>query len=218
MLRLIYGGTFDPVHDGHVAVATAAAAALAPCVLHLLPSADPPHRARPGASAAQRVDMLRLAFATHPEFLIDQRELRREGPSFMVDTLLDLRREYGERAPLALLLGADAFLGLPGWSRWRQLLDLCHLVVVQRPGHRLDALPPELAEVVDSRVATSADELRRYAAGRWLLLDLPLRPESATRARQAMHGNAPDMAGVDPAVARYIADHRLYRAPPTGVD
>lgn len=218
MLRLIYGGTFDPVHDGHVAVATAAAAALAPCVLHLLPSADPPHRARPGASAAQRVDMLRLAFAAQPEFLIDQRELRRDGPSFMVDTLLDLRREYGEEEPLALLLGADAFLGLPSWSRWRQLLDLCHLVVVQRPGHRLDALPPELAEEFDSRVATSADELRHCAAGRWLLLDLPLRPESATRARQAMHGNAPDTAGVDPAVARYIADHRLYRASPAGVD
>jgi nicotinate-nucleotide adenylyltransferase len=211
MLRVIYGGTFDPVHLGHVAVAEAAARALAPCALHLVPAADPPHRARPGATAEQRVAMLRLAFSSHPEFLIDERELRRSGPSYMVDTLLDLRAEFGSRPPLALLLGADAFLGLPSWHRWEEILDLCHLVLVPRPGTSLDTLPAVLVEACEGRWAEGPEALHGSSAGQWLRLDLPLRDESATHARRSTAQQTGSDAGLDPGVARFIGAAGLYR-------
>lgn len=211
MLRLIYGGTFDPVHLGHVAVAVAAARALAPCHLHLVPAADPPHRARPGATAEQRVTMLRLAFAAHPEFLIDERELRRSGPSYMVDTLREFRTEFGDRTPLALLLGADSFLGLPSWHRWTEILELCHLVLVPRPGASLESLPAPLADVAATRWAEDPATLRNAAAGLWLRLDLPLRSESATHARRSTAQQQGSEAGLDPVVARFIAAAGLYQ-------
>lgn len=208
---MIYGGTFDPVHLGHVAVAEAAARALAPCHLHLVPAADPPHRARPGATAEQRVAMLHLACAAHPEFLIDERELRRSGPSYMLDTLRDFRAEFGGGTPIALLLGADAFLGLPSWHRWREILDLCHLVLVPRPGTPLEALPAPLAAESEGRWTTRVELLRTGAAGRWLRLDLPLRDESATHARRSTAQQQESDAGLDPAVAEFIAAAGLYR-------
>lgn len=211
MLRVIYGGTFDPVHLGHVAVAEAAARALAPCAMHLVPAADPPHRARPGATAEQRVAMLRLAFASHPDFVVDQRELRRSGPSYMVDTLLDFRSEFGKQAPIALLLGADAFVGLPSWHRWREILDLCHLVLVPRPGTPLETLPAPLTEASEGRWTASAVSLRAIAAGCWLRLDLPLRDESATRARRSTAQQTAYDTGLDPAVADFVAAAGLYR-------
>lgn len=209
-LRVIYGGTFDPVHLGHVAVAEAAAQALAPCTLHLLPAADPPHRETPGASAAQRLAMLRLAFAAHPEFLLDTRELERPGPSYMVDTLRHLRAEFGAGEPLVLLLGEDAFRGLPGWHRWRELIALCHLAVVPRGAGSLDALPAALAAAGDGRWCEGPAALRELPAGRWLRLPFRRRPESATAARAALADGRATEAGLAPAVAGYIAEHGLY--------
>lgn len=210
-MRVIYGGTFDPVHQGHVAVAEAAARELAPCALHLVPAADPPHRARPGATAEQRVAMLRLAFATHPEFLIDERELRRSGPSYMVDTLREFRAEFGDRTPLALLLGADAFLGLPSWHRWTEILELCHLVLVPRPGTSLEPLPAPLIEAGTARWTDDPSALRNAGGGLWLLLHLPLRRESATHARRSTARQQGSEAGLDPAVARFIEAAGLYQ-------
>jgi nicotinate-nucleotide adenylyltransferase len=209
-LRVIYGGTFDPVHLGHVAVAEAAAQALAPCILHLLPAADPPHRAAPGASAAQRLAMLRLAFAAHPEFLLDTRELERAGPSYMVDTLRHLRGEFGTEEPLVLLLGEDAFRGLPGWHCWRELIELCHLAVVPRGEEAFEALPAALVEAGEGHWCDSPATLRNAPAGRWLRLPFRRRPESATAARSALASGKAMAAGLDPAVARYIAAQGLY--------
>ncbi len=211
MLRVIYGGTFDPVHLGHVAVAEAAARALTPCKLHLVPAADPPHRARPGASAEQRVAMLRLAFARQPEYLIDERELRRGGTSYMVDTLQDFRAEFGSQTPLGLLMGADAFLGLPSWHRWQEILGLCHLVLVPRSGSSFGSLPGQLAAASAGRWTDNPEELQTAAAGLWLRLDLPLRAESATRARHSTAQQRGSEAGLDPAVASFIAAAGLYR-------
>lgn len=163
-LALLYGGTFDPVHAGHLAVASAARAALGANVA-FLPAADPPHRAAPGASAEQRAHMIELAIAGQPGFAVDRRELHRAGPSWTVDTLREVRGELGPDAPLAWLVGADAFRGLPDWHQWRALFDLAHFVVAVRPGHGLDALPAALADA---------------CAGRWL--DHPAGLPSALRA------------------------------------
>src|SRR5690606_18972130 len=120
---VLYGGTFDPVHEGHLAVARFARDALAATV-HFMPAADPPHRPAPGANAAQRVEMLRLALADEPGLGLDLRELACREPSWTVETLRRLRDEIGQDAPVALLVGADSFLDLPRWREWRELFDL----------------------------------------------------------------------------------------------
>jgi nicotinate-nucleotide adenylyltransferase len=131
----VLGGTFDPVHFGHLRPALEVQQALGIACVHLLPCRIPPHRAAPSASPEQRLALLEVAVADEPGLAIDQRELGRTGPSYMVDTLEALRRERGEQ-PLCLALGMDAFAELDSWHRWRDIPALCHLVVMQRPGSR----------------------------------------------------------------------------------
>jgi nicotinate-nucleotide adenylyltransferase len=159
----ILGGTFDPVHIGHLRVAWEAAEAL-DAQVRLVPAPVPPHRPAPVASAAQRVRILQLALAGQDRLTLDTRELDRAGPSYTFDTLHSLRAEFGASRPLILLLGADAFAGLPTWHRWRELFELAHIVVLTRPGHAA-AWPAELAEVAVARRAHAAQKLSATAAG-----------------------------------------------------
>ncbi len=129
----IFGGTFDPVHYGHLRTAFELLQALELEEVRFIPCGDPPHRGVTFAPAALRLDMVRLATREEPGFVVDDRELRREGPSYSIDTLESLREEFPGR-PLCLITGMDAFLGLPGWHRWDEILDLAHLVVAHRPG------------------------------------------------------------------------------------
>jgi len=211
-LLLLYGGTFDPVHHGHLAIARDACAALGVPV-HFMPAADPPHRPAPGADASQRAAMLALAIADEPGFQIDLRELRRQGPSYSVETLRELRRDIGATAPVALLVGADSLLGLPTWREWRTLLELAHLVVADRPGSPLDRpLPLELAEALDGRWSDDAGALRVQPGGRLLRLRQALHPGSASQVRAAISAGSGWRERVPPGVADYIVRHRLYGA------
>ena len=215
MLRLFYGGTFDPVHNGHLAIARAARDELE-CTVRLVPAADPPHRAPPGADAGQRAEMLELAVADQAGLRVDRRELQRDGRSYTIDTLRELRAEFGPATPIALLIGADSFIGLPTWREWRQLFELAHFVVAPRPGSPLDGeLPAELAAVVAGRYARSAGILKTCPAGRLFLLDEPLHPESASDIRRRIAAAEPWRHLVDPAVARYIEANGLYSQPAT---
>ena len=185
-LRVFYGGTFDPVHSGHLEIARAARDALAidghPVDIHMLPAADPPHRLPPGASAADRAEMLRLAIADAPGLLLDRRELDRHAVdgrrrSWTVDTLHALRAEYGADAPIAWLVGADSFVGLPTWKRWPELFGLAHFIVAERQGSPIDgSLTPELAELVAERWEQEPMALRQTPCGRLLRLHQPLQP------------------------------------------
>ena len=129
----ILGGTFDPIHYGHLELARELCEALAFSAVRLVPAGDPPHRHVPVASANHRLAMVELAIAGNPGLEVDAREVLRQGPSYTIETLEELRAEDPPRA-LALIVGADAFLGLPAWHRWRELFDLAHVVVVARPG------------------------------------------------------------------------------------
>lgn len=211
-LLLLYGGTFDPVHLGHLAIAHAAHAALGVQV-RLMPAADPPHRAPPGADAGHRARMLELAVAGDRALVVDRRELEREGRSYTVDTLSALRADIGPQRPVALLLGADSFIALPQWKAWRALFDLAHFVVAERDGHGLDMLPAELAEHVTPRLTGEPSTLHGSPAGRVLRLRQPLADVSATRVRETIRGGGDCGALLPVAVAAYIDRHRLYASP-----
>src|SRR5690606_35078171 len=139
----LFGGTFDPIHNAHLRVAWEAAEVLDADV-RLLPASVPPHRAQPVGSARQRAALVRAALVRQDRLVLDTRELQREGPSYTIDTLLELRGEIGPLRPLVLLIGADAFAGLPTWHRWRELFDHAHIGVLTRPGHDGGTLPTEL--------------------------------------------------------------------------
>ncbi|NUS39369.1 MAG: nicotinate-nucleotide adenylyltransferase [Lysobacter sp.] len=210
-LRMFYGGTFDPVHEGHLAIARAANATLGEAV-HVMPAADPPHRPPPGASARDRVAMLELALVGEPGLLLDLRELHRAGPSYSVDTLHALRGEFGEDAPLALLVGADSFLGLPTWHRWQELFALAHFVVAGRPGSLLESASAELKAATDGHWVEDPAVLRDAPAGRLLHLRQPLHVHSATAVRRLIGEGKPWRHLLPPAVAGYVQAHGLYGA------
>ena len=169
----LLGGTFDPVHNAHLRVAWEAAEVL-DAEVRIVPAGLPPHRDPPVASAAERAALLRAALEGQGRLALDTRELRRDGPSWTVDTLLDLRAEAGPSRPLVLLLGADAFAALPSWHRWRELFELAHLGVLSRPGHAPGELPTELRTKVASRRCSDPAQLHASPAGR--VLPIPVTP------------------------------------------
>ena len=160
----IFGGTFDPVHNGHLRTAFELREALRLAEVRFLPTGNPPHREVTLASAEMRLAMVRAAVADEPAFTVDDRETRRGGLSYSVDTLAELRAEFPQR-PICLLLGMDAFLGLPNWHRWRELLELAHVVVAHRPGWKAPTQGP-LGEVMVDRGTGSVRDLHEATAGR----------------------------------------------------
>ena len=134
-----FGGTFNPVHYGHLRSALELVEHLGLVECRLMPSAQPPHRDAPACSAAHRAAMVELAVRGEPQLVCDYRELDRDGPSYTVDSLQEMRNEMGAAQSLALVVGCDALLGLPTWHRWQSLLDLAHIVVLARPGWTLPA-------------------------------------------------------------------------------
>ncbi|WP_266181174.1 nicotinate-nucleotide adenylyltransferase [Dyella humicola] len=197
----IFGGTFDPVHLGHLSVAWEAAELLDADV-RLMPASVPPHRPAPIANAPQRAAMLRAALQEQSRLTLDTRELERSGPSYTIDTLTELRAEHGDR-PLVLLIGADAFAGLPTWHRWRELFDVAHIGVLSRPGVEA-AVPVELEAEVAPRLVADAAALRAWPAGKLIELAVTPLEISATRIRELL------AAGRDP---RYLLPCGLFDDP-----
>ncbi len=186
----LFGGTFDPIHYGHLRTAFELWHALRLVEVRFLPTGNPPHRDDPLADAALRVAMVRSAIAGQPAFTLDDRELRREGISYSVDTLTELRAEYPGRS-LCLLLGMDAFLGLPHWHRWRELFDLAHVVVAHRPGWKAPTQGPLGSEMVDRGTGAIRD-LHDTPAGRIYVHAVTQLEISSTELRQLI------VAGRDP--------------------
>lgn len=211
-LHVLYGGTFDPVHDGHLAIARAARDALQAPVW-LVPAADPPHRGATTADAMHRARMLELACAGEPGLKVDRRELERAAPSYTIDTVRQLRADpaFGAAQPLALVVGADALWQLPTWREPDTLLDAAHLVVAERPGIEFDgALPPALQALVGSRWTANPAALRASPGGRIYRLQQPLHPASATAIRAALAAGDAAPRWLPLAVAAYASRHGLY--------
>ncbi|MEE4216678.1 MAG: nicotinate-nucleotide adenylyltransferase [Xanthomonadales bacterium] len=204
----VFGGTFDPVHYGHLRPALEVFEQLGLAQVRMLPAARPPHRVQPGASARHRLAMLELAIAGENGLVADDCELRREGPSFMVDTLRELKQCF-PAAPLVLVIGQDAANGLDRWHQWRCLFELAHIVVMRRPDAR-EAYSRELAQEMNGRLAGTADQLRQQAAGCVLPLQITQLDISASAIR-AMIGAGRSAGFLTPReVLDYIREQRLY--------
>ena len=207
----ILGGTFDPVHLGHVALAQAALAGLPLSEVLWLPSGSPGHRAAPVASARDRLAMLRLATADNARYRIDESELDRGEPTYTVLTLTRMRAQLGRAQPLVLLLGSDSFLSLPTWLRWRELFELAHIAVASRPGDvPSDGGPsPELSAEIARRSARP-EQLAASAAGRIARFPMPPTDISASAVRAGLAAGQ-DMRELLPAaVLAYIEARHLY--------
>jgi nicotinate-nucleotide adenylyltransferase len=213
----VFGGTFDPVHYGHLRAASDVREALDLGELRLVPARDPPHRGTPSASAAHRVAMLELALAEFPQLALDTREIDRIGKSYTVDTLRELRSEQPDR-PLVLVVGVDTFAGLPQWHRWRELSELAHIAVVTRPGTRVeDALHGPLAGLWQNRYRKDKVQLETALAGAIFTVSVTPQPISATGIRAALAQGRKGIAKVrgllPAAVLTYIDHHQLYCPP-----
>lgn len=160
----IFGGTFDPIHYGHLRTAFELMEALRLPEVRFMPAGTPPHRGRTVADAQARLEMVKAAVEGQPGFVTDDRELHRDGPSYSRDTLLDLRAEYTHRS-LCLIIGMDAFLGLPKWYHWREILQLAHVVVAHRPGWRVPDMGP-LRELLIELGTSRVGDLHESRAGR----------------------------------------------------
>ncbi len=205
----IFGGTFDPIHIGHLRIALELKQQLQLDEMRLLPCYLPPHRPTPGASANQRVDMLEIALQDCADLQIDKRELQRDKPSYTYDTLHDLRAEVGEQTSLCLCMGMDSFATLDTWHNWGQLLQLAHILVVARPGWLL----PESGAVADLLQSCRGDSaaIAQQAAGAIVVLEQRLLPISATDIRaQIRTGNSPQFLVPD-GVWNYIRRNGIYQ-------
>lgn len=205
------GGTFDPVHLGHLRSAVELREALGLDRVHMIPAHVPPHRAAPGVSSAERLAMLRLGIGETPGLVADDRELRRQGPSYSVDTLASLRAELGARARLIMAVGHDAFLRLAEWRDPEGLFAQAHVVVIERPDHQAP-LPATLRALLAGREVESVAALMAAPRGGLLRLALPTRLAiSATGIRRRLAEGRSVHYLLPEAVRRHIESRGLYR-------
>ncbi|MGZ8263085.1 MAG: nicotinate-nucleotide adenylyltransferase [Burkholderiales bacterium] len=210
----IFGGTFDPIHYGHLRLAEEITEAAKLAEVRFLPSGTPPHRTSPGADAVHRVAMARLAIEGNDRFSVDDRETRRAGPGYTYDTLTELRQELGAHRSIVLLVGADAFLEFATWHRWRALFDLAHVVVAYRPGFPIDTwqarMPEPLAHEYAARHMQQPLAVHLAPAGGIAAVTMTGLDISATFVRNAVRdGASPRYLLPDP-VLDYIRSHALY--------
>lgn len=200
----IFGGTFDPIHYGHLRPALELMQSLDLAELRIMPCGSPPHRSPPVADAATRLELVRAAVGDHPHMLADDREVRRDGPSYTVDSLLELRSEYPDR-PLCLILGMDAFVGLTRWDRWRELLQLAHVVVAHRPGWQTP-MTGNLAEILRECGTGRTRDLHERRAGRIYIQAVTQLEVSSTAIREMMRdGRDPRFLTPDAVIERMRA-------------
>jgi len=204
----IFGGTFDPVHLGHLRPVLEVQQQLELQQVRLVPCRLPPHRDKPIASAMHRHGMLELALAGQPGLVIDDRELEREGPSYMVDTLESLRQEM-DKTPLCLILGMDAFLGLPSWHQWVRLAEYAHLVVMTRPGWSISEAG-ELSEFVMKRKVLAHQQLCDAQAGYVFFCEVTQLEISASKIRTQIAKGQSVRYLLPDSVLAFIEDEGIY--------
>jgi nicotinate-nucleotide adenylyltransferase len=185
----VFGGTFDPVHYGHIKPAMSVKQALNLKQVRFVPNRIPPHREVPWLSAEQRLSLLKTALKDYPDAVIDQRELERVGPSYMVDTLKSLKNDFPDEG-LVLIMGMDAFLGISRWHQWKLLFDLCHLVVTTRPGIDQKIMAEKMSatdyQFLAEKMTHDVNALTPQETGKILLQSVPQLDISSTKIRSGL--------------------------------
>ena len=202
----IYGGTFDPIHYGHLRTAMEVKELFDLQELRLLPSRQPPHRARPGALPEMRLQMLQLAIKDQAGLLIDTRELDRAGPSYMVDTLQAIRTKLSNK-PLLLFVGKDAFAGITGWHCWQSLFDFAHVVVMNRP----ESQNMELPGFLEQRLVNCRADLKQYTQGKLFFQNVTQLDISSSKIRQIFAKKRNPAYLLPNDVISYIQRNKLYQ-------
>lgn len=211
----LFGGTFDPVHFGHLRLAEEAVGHLGLGGVRWIPAGQPPHRGVPQVTAGQRLEMVLRSTAGNERFSVDAGEVEGSGPSYTVHTLERLRAELGAERPLVLLVGADAFAGLTTWHRWRDILGFAHLGISHRPGFPIEpaSLPSELAGEFAGRRVADAAGLRQAPAGAIATFAMTQLAISATQIRTLLANGKSARYLLPDSVLDYIARNQLYKSP-----
>ena len=215
MLTALLGGTFDPIHYGHLRPAISLANEVGLKQIGLLPNHIPPHKPQPEASTEQRLAMLKLAIEGLPLFALNVREILPETstrPSYTIETLQAWRQENGNSEGLAFIMGQDSLLSLPTWSKWKTLLDYCHLLICRRPGYAQKTDNIELQQWIDMHNTTNIKDLHNSPHGYIFFAHTPLEDISATEIRQNINNQASCKNLLPPKVWHYIHQQGLYTA------
>ena len=210
----VLGGTFDPIHYGHLRLAEELGETLKLEAVRLVPSGTPPHRSAPHVAADHRLAMTRLAAAGNSRFAVDGREVQRAGPGYTFDTLAELRDEEGSARPLVLLLGADAFLEFATWHRWHEIFDLAHVAIAHRPGFPVERwterMPQPLAREYTARHMQQPLATHLQPAGGIVVVPFTALDISATAIRDMLRAGASPRYLLPGSVLDYIREHHLY--------
>ena len=209
----IFGGTFDPVHFGHLRLAEESIGHLGLGGVRWIPAGQPPHPGAPHVTAAQRLEMVRRSTAGNPRFSVDASEVEAAAPSYTIHTVERLRRELGSTQSLVLLVGADAFAGLASWHRWRDILALAHIAVSHRPGFPVEmaSLPEALASEFNARRLSDVAGLKASASGAIVTFAMTQLAISATQIRKLLANDLSARYLLPDAVLDYIQTNSLYR-------
>lgn len=214
-LRLvgIFGGTFNPIHFGHLRMAQELADGLGMDEVKFIPSANPPHKDSVTVSAEHRAAMVEIAIADNPLFTLDQCELEREGASYTIDTLINLRHALGKETALCLMMGSDAFVNLNTWHRWHELLDYAHIILVQRPNPTQPQaqLNEELQTLMHDHYTEQVSDLSNKSAGLINMQTISAHDISATNIRSLLKNSQSVRYLLPSEVTEYIQQHQLYQ-------
>lgn len=206
----ILGGTFNPVHFGHLRMAQELANNLELDEVRFIPAANPPHKTTPTISAEHRAAMVCLGIADNPIFTFDERELHRTGASYTIDTLQSLRDELGAKISITLFMGSDAFTKFDTWHRWQEIIQFCHIALVQRPRANTHKLPEVLENFLHQHYTEHSDDMHTSPAGFITMQKITALDISSTAIRHALqHQNSARYLMPDSVIA-YIHDHHLY--------
>jgi nicotinate-nucleotide adenylyltransferase len=207
----LLGGTFNPIHHGHLRLAQELADGLQLNEVRFIPSANPPHKADPEVSAQQRAEMVKLAIEDNPLFKLDARELERTGASYTIDTLISLYKELNDSA-LCLIMGSDAFLKLDTWHKWRELTAYCHIVLVQRPNYQHQGLNQTLQTFMQEHYTENLAHLSESRSGCITMQQIPALDISSSQIREIVQHKRNPAYLCPKAIVSYIQSNQLYRS------
>lgn len=210
----IFGGTFDPIHYGHLRIAEEIVETVGLQKMYFVPAGIPRLRHSPVASPQHRVEIVRLAIQKNPDFVLDEREIYRDSVSYSIDTAREFKQEFGEEVRLCFILGADAFIKLPEWNNWKELFNLCHFIVSTRPGYTLtlikELLSKELREECSQRWVSNTESLKKNASGLIFIASTTMLDISATTIRAHIAVGRSVRHLVPSVTVNYISENKLY--------